>query len=188
MPDTKIGYIDKSGKVVIEPHYREGEDFSEGLACVYSDKGAGFIDTKENVVIDFNFTYCRSFSEGLAAVYINDKWGFIDKTGKMVIEPQFAETKPFSDNVAVVRVIEYPKSSAKEERFKQGNNIVAVKEGLFGVIDKTGKFILPAKFTQLGDFHNGFAWVNFSGDYIVHGDTEKWGYINKEGKIVWKSF
>ncbi|HEX8249890.1 MAG TPA: WG repeat-containing protein, partial [Pyrinomonadaceae bacterium] len=186
--DSRAGYIDKSGKIAIEAKYRNGEDFSEGLACVYSDKGAGFIDPKGRVAIDFKFTYCRSFSEGLAAVYVNDKYGFIDKTGKMIIEPQFAEVQPFSDGVAVVRVIENPESSGKEERFKQGDNIVAVKEGLFGVIDKTGKFILPAKFTQLHDFSDGLALVNLSDNYLVHGNTAYWGYINKAGKIVWKSF
>ena len=188
MPDSKAGYVDKNGKIVIEAKYRDGEDFSEGLACVLTDKGAGFIDTQGNVVIDFKFTYCREFSEGLAAVYIHDKWGFINKTGETIIEPQFAETEPFSDGVAIVRVVETSKPFAKEERFKQGDNIIAVKESLFRAIDKTGKFILPAKFTQIGSFSNGLAWVNLSGDYVVHGDVDSWGYIDKAGKIVWKTF
>lgn len=191
MPDSRTGFIDNTGKITIEAKFESGEDFSEGLACVYSDKGAGYIDTKGNVVIDFKFKYCRSFSEGLAAVYIDDKWGYIDKKGNFIIKPQFAEVKPFSDNVAVVRVIENSKTSKtidNEKRFKQGDNIIEVKEGSFGVIDKTGKLILPAKFTQIGSFSNGLAWVNLSDNYIVHGDTESWGYINKKGKIVWKSF
>jgi hypothetical protein len=64
----------------------------------------------------------------------------------------------------------------------------AAKSGLFGVIDKTGKFIIAPQYVQIADFHNGLAWVNLSDAYIVHGDTNRWGYINKQGKIVWKSF
>jgi hypothetical protein len=62
------------------------------------------------------------------------------------------------------------------------------KDGAFGVIDKSGAFIIPPKFVQIGDFFNGLAWVNLSDSYLVHGNTDRWGYINKRGKIVWKSF
>ena len=66
--------------------------------------------------------------------------------------------------------------------------IRAAKNGLFGVINKLGKFIVPPHYVQIGAFHNGLAWVNLSDAYIIHGDTDRWGYINKKGEIVWKSF
>lgn len=53
----------------------------------------------------------------------------------------------------------------------------------------TIKLILTAtKFTQIGNFSGGLAWINLGDDYIVHDDVENWGYINREGKIIWKSF
>jgi hypothetical protein len=67
------------------------------------------------------------------------------------------------------------------------DNIISTKEGLFGVIDRKGKFIIPAKFTQIGDFENGLAWVNPTENYIVHGSASSWGYINKSGKLVWRT-
>ena len=185
MPDTRIGYIDKTGKVVIEATFREGEDFSEGLACVYTEQGAGYIDKSGKFVVAPKFTYCREFLSGLAAVNMDGLWGYIDKAGTIVIKPQFAEVSKFSDDVAVVRSAAV--ESVSEKSHKQDDNIISTKEGLFGVIDRKGKFIIPAKFTQIGDFENGLAWVNLTGSYIVHGSASSWGYINKSGKLVWRT-
>lgn len=195
MPDTKVGYVDKTGKIAIPATFTYGLDFSEGLACVSSNKGSGFIDTLGTVAIDLKYDACGSFSEGLASVLVNGLVGFIDRSGKMVIQPTFSyvpgdETR-FSDGVAVVKVGESEKPTKdglRDVTITAEANMTVNTSGLFGVIDKTGKFIIPAKYIQLGDFHNGLAWVNLSDAYIVHGDTNRWGYINKEGKIVWKSF
>ena len=42
-PDGKSGYIDTTGRFVIEPQYDEAEDFSEGLAPVKKDGKWRFI-------------------------------------------------------------------------------------------------------------------------------------------------
>ncbi len=191
MPDSRIGYIDKTGNVVISAQYHFGTNFLEGLACVSKEKGFGYIDTEGNAKIDFVFDGCQVFSEGLAAVRVADKYGFIDKSGKMVIEPQFAEVKPFSDGVAIVRIGEPEKPTEDGLRavtITPERNMTVAKDGLFGVIDKTGKFIIPPRFVQIGSFYNGLAWVNLSDSYLVHGETDQWGYVNKKGEIVWKTF
>ena len=48
----KYGYIDKSGKVVIEPQFDYVRDFSEGLAVVEKDGKWGVIDKNGKVVIE----------------------------------------------------------------------------------------------------------------------------------------
>ncbi|MDX2107356.1 MAG: WG repeat-containing protein [Candidatus Melainabacteria bacterium] len=70
------GYIDKTGKILIEPKFHTAACFSEGLAKV------SIIDSK-----DPNKTLV----------------GFIDKTGNFVIQPQYAEATSFSEGVAAVR-------------------------------------------------------------------------------------
>lgn len=70
------GYIDKTGKIVIEPKFHSALCFSEGLAKVE------IINTK-----DPNKTLV----------------GFIDKTGNFVIQPQYAYASSFSEGVAAVR-------------------------------------------------------------------------------------
>lgn len=91
--DGKYGYIDKTGKIVINPQFDDGAgSFSEGLASVEIGDKWGFIDKTGKYVINPRFFYACSFSEGLAWVKIGDwktgyKTGYIDKTGKYIWEP-----------------------------------------------------------------------------------------------------
>lgn len=150
MPDTKVGYIDKTGKIAIPATFMSGLDFSEGFGCVSSDKSSGFIDTSGRVTIDFKYDDCGSFSEGLASIRMKGLIGFIDKSGKIVIQPQFepvmGSESRFSDGVAVVQVGESEKltrDGLRDVMITAEGNMYAAKSGLFGVIDKTGKFIIP---------------------------------------------
>jgi len=193
-PDSKTGYIDRSGRPVIPATFEGGEDFSEGLACVFNDRKAGFIDVDGKIVIPLQYRSCGDFSEGLAAVLVNGNVGFIDPFGAMVIQPKFAwnpgDVSRFSEGVAVVKVgeSEMPtREGLRDVTIASDHSILSNSNGMFGVIDKAGKFIIPPKYVQIGDFHNGLAWVNLSDAYIIHGSTDRWGYINKAGKIVWKS-
>jgi hypothetical protein len=183
MPDSKTGFLDKTGMVAISPRFDFGQSFSEGLACMSLNKKAGFIDQNGHVVIDFRFDGCRSFSEGMAAVLVGDKWGYIDKSGNIVIEPNFPEAEDFSDGVAVIRVVE-----PGDRKEIKGNDLLIYRTGKYGVIDRSGRMILQPKFIQISSFSDGLAWVNLSGSYIVHGNVDKWAYINKSGRYVWKSF
>ena len=70
---NKLGFIDRTGRVVIEPRFRETSGFSEGLAAV---KIIG--------------------SDGEYA------WGYIDRTGRFAITPQFREARPFAGGLARV--------------------------------------------------------------------------------------
>ena len=70
---NRIGFIDKTGKVVIAPEFRETNGFSEGLAAV------------KIIGSDGQYT-----------------WGYIDRTGGFAIEPQFKEAQPFAGGLARV--------------------------------------------------------------------------------------
>ena len=102
--DGKWGYIDKSGKMVINPQYASAKSFSEGLAAVYIEDKWGYIDKTGKMVINPQYDDAEIFSTGLAAVKVGEKWGYIDKTGKMVIKPQFDGAYPFNSGRAEVRI------------------------------------------------------------------------------------
>jgi hypothetical protein len=70
---NKLGFMDKTGKVVIEPLFRETNGFAEGLAAVKVIGGDG--------------------------EYV---WGYIDRTGSFAIAPQFGEARPFAGGLAHV--------------------------------------------------------------------------------------
>ncbi len=174
----KYGFIDKSGKVVIEPqfdiesewdkvyHSRSGA-FSEGLALVKKDGKWGFIDKNGKMVIEPQFDEAGDFFEGFACVEKDGKWGFIDKSGKMVIEPQFDYPGYFSEGLAQV-----------------------IKDGKYGYIDKSGKVVIEPQFDrvrQVFNFSEGLAQVEkdyYSADNLPRADDYNWGYIDKNGKVV----
>lgn len=88
--DGKLGYIDKTGKIVIP---LGGEEFSEGLAAAFvpgkdGQKGKrGYIDKTGTIVIQPRFGGAEKFSQGLAEVTVDGKAAYIDHTGNYVWGP-----------------------------------------------------------------------------------------------------
>jgi hypothetical protein len=107
--DGKVGYIDKSGELVVPFIYGWASCFSEGLGAVNIGRDAalyfpfggkwGYIDKTGQVVVPFVYDYAGKFINGFAMVGIGlelykdklgpipggGKWGFIDKTGKEIL-------------------------------------------------------------------------------------------------------
>jgi WG containing repeat len=110
--ESLVGFMNRTGKVVIPPQFNHVCQFSEGLAAVgLPDRKLGFIDLSGKLVIQTQFEFTENyFSEGLAGVmelvhlsWESIKiWGFIDKTGKVVIKPQFKGVQRFSEGLAPV--------------------------------------------------------------------------------------
>jgi hypothetical protein len=80
--NAAVGFIDKTGKIVVEPRFETARDFSEGLAYVEAKDFKGFIDRFGKPAIKTSYGLTKDFHEGLAAVVVNDKdprddWGYI---------------------------------------------------------------------------------------------------------------
>jgi hypothetical protein len=151
----KWGFIDKKGKINIQPQFEEVSDFKNGYSVISQkckeEVLKGFINGKGEVKINPQFKDAYPFSENLALVKLSDKWGFIDETGKIIINPQFEDAELFSEGLCVI---------------KQGDS--------YGYIDKTGKIVINPQFKLAGPFKNKYA--------VVKSSDNKYGYINKDGK------
>ena len=86
---NKYGFIDSTGKTVIEPKYDLTFHFSEGLAAVMVGGKWGYIDTTgKMVILPMPLMRAEDFHHGLAFVSTKDgKYGYIDKSGKYVWTP-----------------------------------------------------------------------------------------------------
>ena len=84
----KRGFIDKTGKLVIDPQFDGAGNFAEGLARVSIGNKWGFIDKTGKYVINPQFDGAGNFAEGLACVKLGNKIGWINKTGKYIWGPK----------------------------------------------------------------------------------------------------
>ena len=168
-----FGYIDKTGKMAIQPQFGLARDFSEGLASVCESEesdGAdyGYIDKTGAWVIAPQFSYAGPFTEGLAAVCIPDKsdpnlpgtWGFIGKSGAWAVQPKFVSADAFSEGLATVG--ETDASGVTK----------------YGYVDKTGAWAIEPTFAGAEAFSQGLAAAQTAdGSYA-------WGYIDRKGGWV----
>lgn len=182
--NNQYGFIDKTGKIVVEPQFQGVYEFSDGLARIYTsgEFNTGYIDETGKIVIEPRFDIGGNFSEGFVWVgfdpqktfssvkvgnitlnsyssqsshSFNYNIGFIDKSGKFITEPIYKLAGNFSEGLAFVKT----------------------KENKFGFIDKSGKFAIAPKFDWASEFSEGLALVFVKGKY---------GFIDKMGKFVIK--
>jgi hypothetical protein len=165
----KWGFIDKAGKLTIEPQFNPGQkrfgapEFRGGLAAVNLQKAEsadsetlwGYIRQNGEFAIlprfKFPMSFASYFSEGLVVAPVAGKYGYFDAKGAEAIAPKFLLAYNFSQGLALAR---------------QGKGT--------GFIDSVGKFIISPVYEEVGSFSEDMARVTLNG---------KTGFIDKQGKI-----
>ncbi|MBS1792275.1 MAG: WG repeat-containing protein [Acidobacteria bacterium] len=152
----KYGFKDSFGRVVIPPKYDDADTFSDDMAAVKLNGKWGFINLSGELVIPLKFDNKFHFSENLAAVQLNGKWGFVDKKGDMKIPCRFSDFGYFLRGQAVVCL--------------NGKGT-----GSCGIIDNTGKEMIPLEYDNIYEFWEDLAAVQ---------KNRKWGFIDKNNVLV----
>lgn len=136
--DLKSGYLNRDGKVVIEPQFDYATPFVDGIALVNIGEKWGFINTQGEYVLPLQFDEAENFSEGVAPVCQDGLWRFVDCQGKTVanLGAQYATVFSLIEGRAIVE-----------------------KEGKFGAVDKAGNLIIDTRFDHLGTFSEGLAYA-----------------------------
>ena len=68
--EKKWGFMDRTGKVIIEPQFDAVNDFFHGLAAVLKNSKWGYINEKGEVVIPFSFDQALDFTGEMAPVLV----------------------------------------------------------------------------------------------------------------------
>lgn len=191
--DGKVGIIDKSGKVWVPFLYDYIGNYHDGLFSARDfNSRYGFIDSANNVVIPFEYDDVNIswFSGGLAIVKKGNKYGAIDKTNKTAVpfeydelgindgfEPGYAVGKKGTQVVLVDKTgkpVDLPNIVSYESIRPIEKNQFIVKEkasGKEGIVDVTGKVIVPINYKSVSNFYKGYAIVEGdSGRFLI---TEK---------------
>jgi hypothetical protein len=195
----KYGFIDETGKLIIDFDFDVCTSFSEGLAVAGIDDLYGYIDKTGNWVIEPQFKILYPFHEGLPAVVFpknrnKGREGFIDKKGNIAFKPIYLIAESFSEGLA--HVVMNPESPSDwDSRFIDinGHTVFTLDKTIFinggfsdgvvrvqvntkyGFINKKGEFAVKPQYDEAEDFSEGLAVVQIG---------EKYGYINTSGNIL----
>lgn len=190
-------YIDPSGKMIINPQFKQASVFRNGLALVqtFGNKPLwGFISEDGNFTLKAAYKEATIFSEDLAWVVpengapqvINThgeikfklplaKSVRIFKNGMAAFSVQadsITQKWGFVDKNGVVKV--EPQYSAVGN-FSDGRCAVANSTGEWGYIDTEGKSVINCQYVGAKEFVNGKAIVMLG---------KQWGVIDKDGKYL----
>lgn len=153
----RSGFADPGGKVVIEPQFGTVGEFHEGLAAA----------AYPSDILDQNrYASMAVYGHNAAVQNQNLNLGFINKEGKWVIKPRFTRVSDFKDGVAAAcwhdksgrsfsglidssgKIISQFKYDVLPVR--AGDNYIVMAEyNRTGLIDKTGKWLIPPQFTNI---------------------------------------
>lgn len=137
------------------------------------------------------YSYAGEFHDGMAKIQRKGKYGYINKDGDLVVQCIYNKAIDFSDGIALV-AIERMQDVEDEESEEKGtgnqkyivDKIVIKKElvTLWGMIDKTGKFILQCEYNDIQKYTSNF----FVTVVIPNKLPRKWRYgaVDRNGKTV----
>ena len=161
LSEAKYAYFNKEGKQLTPFKYNYGNDFSDGLAHVYTDTESWFIDTTGKEVIPLKlYDACLPFNDSMAVVSWNhnNKVSIINTKGKII----YTGVHKWVNNCS-----------------RSSSGLVSLcnpKLG-WGCVNKEGKVVIP--------FMYDFPRFGFDGDYALIGDMSK-VYVGDE--IFWENY
>lgn len=150
-----VGFVDGTGKVVIEAKFKAAGDFHGGIAWAKNNAGSvGFINPQGEWVLEPQYDAGKNFDpeSGLVRVKTGEKWAYVNKSGELMYMNDSDLFEDFSNGLA---------------RGKKNDK--------FGYFNDTGVWAIQPQFDGARDFKNGYACVK---------SGEKWGIIDKTGKWV----
>ncbi|MGL4598277.1 MAG: WG repeat-containing protein, partial [Bacteroidia bacterium] len=158
----------------------------------------GYIDAAGKMMIEPKYDLALPFQNGRAYVCFRDKWGIIDKKGNWVVQPVLDWPPSMTDGFernrrrSYMYLDSYPNGKVKEPyvdnlhydvpygktiemyQFNEGMGVI-YSNGRYGVVDTTGKIIVPPVYNTIRTYKQGVAAVELN---------ERWGFIDKTGKEV----
>jgi len=98
--ENKIGFIDKTGKLVIPCIYDRVNDFCDGLCGVVKDGKCGYIDRGGNTVIPLIYDDVYGAGNSLAAVVKDGKCGLVDYHNNIVVPLEYDDISSYHGGIA----------------------------------------------------------------------------------------
>ncbi len=203
--NSKLGFIDKSGKLIIPCMYGDilsNKGYS-GIVWMEQNSRWGAIDKTGKIVVPFVYESVSYLNNNdLKKVVKDRKCGIVDNTGNLILNTEYYNVSPVNQSLLEIKKdskIGFFDSSTKKivqpciyDNYSSLYNLISTKDtdeklirvqqnGKSGIIDQQGN--LSASYTldydMYGKYSEGLIWVRkgFS-------TTAKYGFIDKTGRLV----
>lgn len=169
------GYVDLSGRKVIDYKYDEAQNFVDGVAMVRKGDSWGLINVRDDEVLKVKYDLIEKHSDKVYrvaqggkhkdGVLMDEKYGFMSDKGKTILKPEYDEIGSFVNGMAFI---------------KKGNT--------YGYINEAIEVVIPCKFNAVGSYNKqGYVWVCSGAKYAKNGNTivsGKFGIYDAKGLAI----
>lgn len=186
-PKTHLwGYKDQQGKIIIPARFRMTDRFTiHGWGDFWVGGTTWLKINKQGKTLVQSYFFDSGpdyFASGLSRYVDNDKIGFIDTQANIVITAKYDFATPFEYSAPITKVCmgcswhDHP--CYKEG--KGGCNHKILKGGKWGVIDSTGKLIVPIEYDNEGTaFNKPLVLTKDNKQYALY-QNDQGGYVLQE--------
>lgn len=158
----KYGFVDREGVEVIPPVYEKALYYKDGYAEIKYNGKWGVIDLSGKEVINAEYDDLDPSDYKLVAVCKNEKWGYLNMKGEQITKFEFDDAEGFDG-------CEYA---------------FVGKNDRCGLIDTSGKIIIPIKYDDLDflEVQNGEEFSNTN--LLIVNKNDKEGIIDLKNKTI----
>lgn len=166
--DILYGYLDETGKTIIEPVFKYAGTFEEDRAVVKLEENTyAIIDKKGKIIKKLQYYYVSDIQDGMIAYMPeqNNKYGYLDDDGNPAIAPSFTIAHAFEDGAAVVNASE---------------DFTAIR---YGLIDKKGRYLIKPRYNDLLQLGEGMAAIGIANDPDNIYAGSRYALATREGDV-----
>jgi hypothetical protein len=191
--NSKIGFLDTKGKIIIKPIYNMASDFYNGHANIIKDSTYGYIDRKGTEVLfkQYEETYFYYGNTGIAKK--DGKFGLIDRDGNPLTDFRYnmifffgfnhfkgiisKNSNHLLDNRGKIVFNENLEYDIKSDYFEKDSLLVYEKiidnKKLQGLVGIDNNIIIEPKYDNIYFIEDP--------DFFVVKKDNKYGFVNKSG-------
>jgi hypothetical protein len=162
----KIGFINRSGAVIVSPRFDAVGEPHEGRVSIYEGSRAGYMDFSGKIVVEPKYDSAGDFKDSRAIVRLGNKASLIDPSGTVVGEILYRPLGDFHQGLLRVQASGLLDNSGKK------------LPTMYGYVDRQAQLVIPPQFLPASEFSDDPANLTFGGL------ASDWVYFDRSGKIV----
>ena len=179
---SQVGVIDLDGNTLVPPEFDRIFLYEHSFAKLRKGKTYGIVNLPSKKITLFE------------SLQINKMWD-LDEYGRCFYSTDWTYDKEDKEWKGTKGVLSFDGVIVPPEKYDRiillENGLIEVyKDNLIGLLDKSGKELLPLKYSYISDFKGKYASICLGGtkrkNYPYSFIGGKWGMVDDEGNIVSK--